>query len=408
MPRGHMGRGTGQKVVEDGPQGVDVRARAQAVQLAPGLLRRHVADGAEHGSRARGELGAGAGSAGGPGAVRGSGRRRGGSALGIPALRGPLRRRNRAAAPFGGAPRIVLIGLHLQQGVSPPQYPRQAPIHDVRFAEASHHDVGGLEVPVQHAPRVGEGHGVADLDQDRNDARQGPVLLAQVQQAEDLAQISAAHPGHGEVGIALVVHAHLVGGDDGRVLQAAGDARLIEKAGKRPLASFCQGPGGATGTRLAAGLEAAAIAGGSAAASGGGVHDLHGQGAPEILVPDLQDAPHAAAVDLALHAIAPVRGTVFAQAFEELPGVHLAPFPQELLLPFPTLLFDQPGQPGPVVVHSEQGRSISRVGRAEVLDAQGLPGLDAIQELEESLLSGRGRLRRLPGLFFGWLGLRRP
>ncbi|HKA06035.1 MAG TPA: hypothetical protein VKD71_02175, partial [Gemmataceae bacterium] len=40
---------------------------------------------------------------------------------------------------------------------------RKSPVHHLHFAEGTDHDVGRLQVPVQHAAVVGGGHRLAHL-----------------------------------------------------------------------------------------------------------------------------------------------------------------------------------------------------------------------------------------------------
>src|SRR5262249_16594118 len=44
---------------------------------------------------------------------------------------------------------------------------RQAPVHDLHFPERSHHDVGGLQVTMNHAPRVSKSQGMTNLSEYR-------------------------------------------------------------------------------------------------------------------------------------------------------------------------------------------------------------------------------------------------
>ena len=49
-------------------------------------------------------------------------------------------------------------GLYLEQGDSP--------VHHIDLAEVADHDVLRLDIAVDHAPAVGEGHRIADLAED--------------------------------------------------------------------------------------------------------------------------------------------------------------------------------------------------------------------------------------------------
>jgi hypothetical protein len=48
----------------------------------------------------------------------------------------------------------------------------ESPVHDLHFAEAAHHDIGRLEVTVNHAMAVRERHCLADLLEDAHEPRQ--------------------------------------------------------------------------------------------------------------------------------------------------------------------------------------------------------------------------------------------
>jgi hypothetical protein len=104
----------------------------------------------------------------------------------------------------------------------------QPPVHDLDLAELAHHDVGRLQVAVDDAARVGERHRLTDLLEDGQEARQvgrgaGPL-------PEELGEGAALHQLHGEEGPAVVQPADLDDGHDAGVLQPAGDLRLLQEA----------------------------------------------------------------------------------------------------------------------------------------------------------------------------------
>ena len=122
---GPLDRGTaGQDRVEGGPQAVDVAGGGEQFEPAVGLLGAHVGGGPDDR--------AGLGVAG--------------------------------AAPGGGAER--LLGRHPRRpALLAADRLGQAPVDDQGLAEGAEHDVARLEVPVEDAPAVRVGDGVADVDE---------------------------------------------------------------------------------------------------------------------------------------------------------------------------------------------------------------------------------------------------
>jgi hypothetical protein len=106
-----------------------------------------------------------------------------------------------------------------------------------------------------------------------------------LREIEDLEQVAAAHEAHREVDAALLVDAELVQRDDARVVELAGDARLLEEAGERD--------------RIAAGRAVLVLRARRA-------RDLHRQRAAEIGVLHAVDDAHPAAADLLLEHVAVV------------------------------------------------------------------------------------------------------
>ena len=73
--------------------------------------------------------------------------------------------------------RTVLTTVSLDRLRAPPRRRRrprqdlgQAPVHHLHLAERADHHVRGLQVAVDHAPRVRVGHRLADLLEDREEA----------------------------------------------------------------------------------------------------------------------------------------------------------------------------------------------------------------------------------------------
>ena len=258
-----IGRAPGDEVVQERAHGVDVRQRADLVDLPERLLRRHVERRAHHRSVHREER-----------RVEGAVAR----LLPIAADRGDEReRRVRGRRPAQVARVLPALG----RG--------EAPVHDVGLAVLAHHDVGRLEVAVDDALGVGVGHGLADLQQDVQGACHRPVVVPFVDELEDLAQVAAAHERHREVDLAVLVDAHLVHRDDSGVVELARDLRLLEEARQLQADAGRAAPrGGVEDGRLLLVLE----------------HHLHGEGPLEVEVEHAQDRPHAAAGDLAHRLVA--------------------------------------------------------------------------------------------------------
>ena len=262
------GRSPAQDLVEDRPQGIHIAVGAELIDLAAGLLGRHVGRGAEDVP----VLGAAA-----AGGDRGQVPRGGGHPLApvaVVVLRGDL----------GGG------GVRLAQGA------RQTPVDHQDLAEASDHEVARLEVAVDDALGVGIGDRLAGARQGVDEAAEAPAVLAApplplpgdlVDLADDLGQREAIDLSHGEPQAPVGQLALVVQGDDAGVLEAAGEARLAQEA----LALV----------RALRHLPA---------------HDLHGERALQVGVPDPLDHPHRAAADAALVGIA---------LAEVRRGVHLAP-----------------------------------------------------------------------------------
>ena len=131
----------GQDLAEDRAQREDVGPLVHRAQLAPRLLGRHVRRRAHHAAGLR--------------------------EVALRAL----------AAPRRGDDRLVhrlLAGLFIVDHAALGQDLGQAPVHHLHLAERAHHDVGRLEVAVDHAAGVRIGHRLADLCEDRQEPR--PIL----------------------------------------------------------------------------------------------------------------------------------------------------------------------------------------------------------------------------------------
>ena len=108
-----------------------------------------------------------------------------------------------------------------------------AEVEHARLRAPDHEDVGRLDVAMDHALRVREGERVGDAANDQRGLRRrrAPAFLAQ------LAQVAALQQLHRDVG-AVVADAGVEHGDDVRMAQAAGGARLVEEQRVERLALF--------------------------------------------------------------------------------------------------------------------------------------------------------------------------
>jgi hypothetical protein len=238
---GHRGPGVRRLVrehlVEEGPQGVDVRLFGYVLHVAARLLGGHV------------------------------GRR----SDDVPVQR-PPRFRLVADRVDESGPGPILSVADLGQ----------PPVHDQHFPERADHDVFRFEVAVDNALAVGEGDGVAHLQEDLKALRGGEAggggIVAVGDAVDEGLEGFASHELHGEVDPAVRVQAQLVDGHDVGVLELAGDLGLLDE----PFDPF--------GILLAE-------------------DHLHGHGTPDVVVHGLEDGAHAAAGDF------PQGGVPFARGF---------------------------------------------------------------------------------------------
>ena len=143
----------------------------------------------------------------------------------------------------------------------------QPPVHHLDLAEGPHHDVGRLEVAVDHPLGVGIRHRLRHLQGDGQQA--GPIGRRVGPFAEDRRERLALDQLHGEEG-PVAEAADVVDRHDAGMLQLAADLRLLDEA---------LGHVGAVGVPLQEHLDREVAA--------------------EVDVPAPQHGPHAAAGDLA-------------------------------------------------------------------------------------------------------------
>ena len=134
----------------------------------------------------------------------------------------PLRSVRTAESSSLGADRPLLVG-HAPLV----EHLGQAPVHDLDLAEAADHDVRRLQVAVDHAPRVGVGHRLADLLEDREESH--PVLVRAPARRQQRRQGAAPDQLHRDEQPAVGEPAQLVDRDDPRVLELAADLRLLDE-----------------------------------------------------------------------------------------------------------------------------------------------------------------------------------
>ena len=186
-------RGAGEDLAEDRSQGEDVGALVDLVPFAAGLLRCHVCR--------RTHRRAGPGEAGGVGAAP----RRGDD----------------------GLLAIGLAGLLVVHDAAAGQDLGQAPVHHLHLAEGADHDVGRLEVAVDHAAGVGVGHGLGDGLEDRQEP--GAVVVGLLAVLQQLGKRVPLDQLHGEEGPEVGEGAQLVDRHDARMLELAADLGLLDE-----------------------------------------------------------------------------------------------------------------------------------------------------------------------------------
>lgn len=180
------GRAAGQQLVKHRPEGVDVGARVDPVQLAPGLFGRHVHGRAQ--DFARGGL--------------------------------PTVEIGRQVHGLDGALEAVGVDVLLVHHLG------ESPVDDHRFAEIADHHVVGLDVAVNDAAVVGIGDGVA---QALVVGEVGETLVQAARFAQELAQGLPAHQLHRVVQMTVAPASQFIDRHDGWVLELPRDARLLEK-----------------------------------------------------------------------------------------------------------------------------------------------------------------------------------
>ena len=269
-----------EQVVEDGTHRVDVRLRADLVQLAARLFGCHVGGRADHV------------------AVHGDQRRVGVFRGLLPAVRAHV------------ADRGVVAGVQPQVArVLAPLDLRETPVHHIGLTEAPDHDVGRLQVAVDDSLRVREGHRLAHAIDRAQRAVTGPARqvrigdqLVRVDRAEHGLQVAALDEPHREEAAPTGVHAELVNGHDSGVVELAGDLGLLEEARQLRVVRRRVSTRRRTMAR----------------------DDLHRQVPSQVAVPDFEYGAHATAPDLFAVLVAELGGRHVPEAQQPLLGVRLA------------------------------------------------------------------------------------
>ena len=182
----------GEDLAEDRAQREDVRPLVQRVQLAPGLLGRHVRRRAEHRADPR-----------------------------IQPLRFAAQRPDGGGA-VAGAEHPLLVG-HAPLV----EHLGQAPIHDLHLAERPDHDVRRLQVPVDDPSAVGVGHRLADLLEDREELH--PILIRAPARLQQRRQGAAPDELHRDEQPAVGEASQVVDRRDPGVLELAADLGLLDE-----------------------------------------------------------------------------------------------------------------------------------------------------------------------------------
>ena len=235
-------RRAGQDLAQERAEREDVGALIELVRFALGLFGRHVRgraeDAADHGARVRARATA-----------------------------------HRFDHAHRGVARLDLVG-----DAASTQDLGQSPVDDLHLAERSNHDVGGLQVAVNDALRVGVGHRLANGLPDLEEAH--AILLDRLAPREHRRERPPLDQLHREERTLIGHQPQLVDRHDARVLQLAADLRFFDES----LEDF-----GALGEL--------------------GVGDLDRDVATELDVVPAQHDAHAAARDLTQNAVlALVRG----------------------------------------------------------------------------------------------------
>ena len=239
-PSPGIGRLAGEDLAEDRAQAEHVGPAVDSLDLAGGLLGRHVRGRAQHAAGLR-----------------------------LVQVRTAPHRRDQALLGRGLVRRLVGDASFLQDL-------GQAPVHHLDLAEAAHHDVRRLQVAVDHASSVGVGHRLADGLEDATGSGAGRAAgRSGRSDQQDAARVRPFDQLHREIRPAVGEGAQLVHRHDAGMLELAADLRFLDE------------PAHQLGLVLVAFEQ-----------------DLDGQVAAQVGVAPLEHRPHPAARDLAEELVA--------------------------------------------------------------------------------------------------------
>ncbi|MPM41649.1 hypothetical protein SDC9_88305 [bioreactor metagenome] len=112
---------------------------------------------------------------------------------------------------------------------------RQSPVHNEHLPVIPDHDVGRFEVAMDDALAVGEGHAVADGDENFEQPVAGvaplPLGVAGMKFAQNMRQRNPHHPLHGEVGSGIVEDAQPMHRNYIRMVDLGGNPRFTDETG---------------------------------------------------------------------------------------------------------------------------------------------------------------------------------
>ena len=106
-------------------------------------------------------------------------------------------------------------------GSDRPPNPRDAPVEHQHFAELPDHDVLGLQIAMDDAERMGEGHGFTDAEEHRQ------ALVHVGDPGQPSIETLAAHPLHRVEQTAVGELTEVVDRDDAGMFEAGEDARFL-------------------------------------------------------------------------------------------------------------------------------------------------------------------------------------
>jgi len=166
----------------------------------------------------------------------------------------------------------------------------EPPVHDEHLTERAHHDVGRLQVTVDHPALVSVRDRLAGAPDYVQHAGLGPTLLLLASQLENTPQRQALDQAHRVVQRPVLGDPQVVDRHDALVIELGGDLGFLEKAGHH--------------------LALVALVSGSA-------EELEGNRPPKLAVVGLDHAAHPASSDLAADLVAFAEGGLATKCSQE-------------------------------------------------------------------------------------------